>query len=147
MNHLNKKNLGGINIGVTFEMTKGIYERTDKTRKKLSELAKERVGKKNGNWKGGRKKHGLGYIYILKKDHPHANNCGYVFEHRLVMEKHLGRYLRPEEVIHHINEVVEDNRIENLMLFKNQDEHRKYHGKKSIWRKIINFILNIFKNN
>ena len=73
-------------------------------------------GKKHFNWKGGKFKHKLGYIFILKPEHPFANKCGYIREHRLVMEKHLNRYLMLGEIIHHKNGIRDDNRIENLEL-------------------------------
>ena len=87
-------------------------------------------------WKGG-KTTNRGYILILKPTHPNCNKMGYVFEHRLVMEKHLGRYLTPEEIVHHKGtkypiesiENIQDNRIENLRLFSGAGEHKKYHLK------------------
>ena len=77
-------------------------------------------------WKGGRFKTGLGYIQINNPTHPCAGKKGYVYEHRLVMENHIGRYLKPEEIIHHVNGIVDDNRIENLMLFANKAKHNSY---------------------
>lgn len=74
-------------------------------------------------WKGGKIIHKQGYVMIYCPDHPAAIGGGYVFEHRLVMEKHLGRPLLPSEVCHHINGIVDDNRIENLMLFSSQSGH------------------------
>lgn len=75
-------------------------------------------GASNTNWKGGKKRQG-GYIYVLAPpDHPvrgkQKGTRRYIAEHRLVMERHLGRYLDNREQVHHRNGVKDDNRIENL---------------------------------
>jgi len=66
------------------------------------------------------------YIYVKLKDHPNAKG-GWYPEHRLVAEQFLGRYLKPEEVIHHIDLIKDNNNILNLMLFANNKEHMKWH--------------------
>lgn len=51
-------------------------------------------------------------------EHPRAKApTAYVFEHILVMEEMLGRHLHPEESVHHLNGVRDDNRPENLELW------------------------------
>lgn len=67
-----------------------------------------------------------GYILIKLKEHPYADGKGYVREHRLVMEKHIGRYLTENEEVHHINGIKDDNRIENLKLCT-KETHRYLH--------------------
>jgi hypothetical protein len=81
----------------------------------------------NPAWKGGKSKDNDGYIYIKAHEHPYRNARNYVFEHRLIMEKHLGRFLQPWEVLHHKNGIVDDNRIENLTL-TNHPEHARIHN-------------------
>lgn len=73
-------------------------------------------GSRNGMWKGGRVYHKKGYVALKADDHPYRNNAGYVLEHRLVMEKAIGRYLKLDEDVHHINGIKDDNRIENLQI-------------------------------
>ena len=89
-------------------------------------------GKNHSNWKGGKIKDANGYILIMKKEHPFSSKSGYIAEHRLVMEKYLGRYLTKEEIVHHINGIVTDNRIENLELFSRSTHMKLHYNKGSI---------------
>lgn len=48
--------------------------------------------------------------------------------HRVAAEKKIGRKLKPGEVVHHIDGDKHNNDPENLIVFKNQQEHVKYHA-------------------
>ena len=101
-------------------------------RKPLSESTKKKIslansGINNGQWKGGKTHNAEGYVLIKMENHPFSNCRGYMFEHRLIMEKKLGRYLTKKEVVHHINKKESDNRIENLILFPTNKSHMEYH--------------------
>lgn len=84
-----------------------------------------RRGKNNYNWKGGQTITSKGYVFIKQPDHPNANGNDYVFEHRLVMEKKIGRYLYPWETVHHINGIKNDNRDKNLKLLPSNEHNTK----------------------
>ena len=93
---------------------------------KFINMSNARRGEKASNWKGGRKKTNSGYIVILDKQHPRGSTEGYVFEHIVVMERHLGRFIGTDEAVHHINGVKDDNRLENLEVM-GFGEHTRHH--------------------
>lgn len=74
-------------------------------------------GKNNPMWNGGIIKNDHGYILIWQGERKYKKRS------RLIMEEYLSRELTPKEVIHHINGIKIDDRIENLELFKNHSEH------------------------
>jgi len=110
--------------------------RGNKGRKQTDEhknkIAKTRnvfsLAENNPNWKGGRAFHSKGYVWIQSHVHPFRDIRGYILEHRLVVEKQIGRYLLPKEKVHHLGRK-DDNRPQMLMAFVNQAEHLRFeHG-------------------
>lgn len=79
---------------------------------------KKYAGEKSPKWAGGRILLQNGYIErTIPDNHPlKLKGKRYIAEHRFIMEKHIGRYLKPYELMHHLNGNKEDNRIENLAL-------------------------------
>jgi replicative DNA helicase len=79
----------------------------------------------------GTKKTNRGYIMIYRPDWPSSQLTstwrGYVFEHRYVMEAHLGRILEPGETVHHLDGNKENNSIENLVLCRDSGKHQQIH--------------------
>lgn len=90
-----------------------------------------KTGELSPSWKGGKyttKRDG--YVFVYNPDHPHAKKNGqggggYVLEHRLVMEKILGRYLEKHEDVNHINGNKKDNRPENLVIVKHHAHYEE----------------------
>ena len=104
--------------------------------KKMPESAKQKMrenhadfrGEKNGRWKGGRRVDKDGYVLLHLPDHPYRDYHGYVREHRIAMEKHIGRHLLPDEVVHHIDQDKLNNDISNLQIMTPQ-AHMSLHSK------------------
>lgn len=94
---------------------------SDETRCKMSES-------KRIHQSGHRKKRPDGYIHLYFPDYLGSSADGYVMEHVYLMEQHLGRKLNDNEVVHHINKIRDDNRIENLMVMT-KSEHTSMHTK------------------
>jgi hypothetical protein len=82
-----------------------------------------RYGEDNPAWKGGKCTRKDGYVMLWNNE-----LRDYELEHRVIMEKYLGRKLTIKEQVHHINEIKNDNRIENLKLMT-ISEHTKHHSK------------------
>lgn len=87
-----------------------------------------RSGEFASRWIGGKRINHNGYVMIRMPNHPNQVN-GYVFEHRLIMESYIGRYLSKMEVVHHVDHNRQNNKIENLILFANNGEHNLQHRK------------------
>lgn len=107
-------------------------------RERISKLHKGKVVSKETREKmsksmkkggiGHKKKRKDGYITIYFPDHPKSASTGYIMEHILVMECLIGRHLKDDEVVHHINNKRDDNRKENLQLMTFK-EHAGFHMK------------------
>lgn len=117
----------------------GVWDRLspEERQRRISQLRSFGKGPDNPAWKGGRRLDENGYVHILIPEHPFARD-GYVAEHRLVVEQHTRtndadnlllvevdgeKYLSPKTVVHHIDEVRNNNEISNLMLLANQAAH------------------------
>jgi uncharacterized protein (DUF1330 family) len=77
-----------------------------------------------------------GYVEVYSPNHPNKTQRGYVKEHRLMMEKYLGRYLLKNEDVHHINENKQDNRIGNLELLTHSEHTRRHNPIWYRWNKL-----------
>lgn len=73
-------------------------------------------GELSPNWRGGKFSTENGYVRILEVTKPGEGPSRREFEHRLVMERHLGRRLYANETVHHRNGIRSDNDISNLEL-------------------------------
>lgn len=102
--------------------------RAERSKQSLAERYPHgRYGENAPHWRGGRMQMGQGYVRIYMPDHPQANHAGYVAEHRYVMEQKIGRLVKPEEVVDHIDRNRSNNAPENLQLHASRADRVKDH--------------------
>lgn len=101
-------------------------------RSKRTEFKKGQISReKHPQWKGGVHKLTNGYLVENCPGHPRAYR-NEVYQHILVAEKKLGRYLNKGEVVHHLNGIKDDNREENIVVCVNNSEHiRTFHARRN----------------
>lgn len=99
---------------------KQVGQKYSEEHKKNIKIALRKVN--NG---GIRSNQGRGYRQIIVDDyHPRKKDRkggNYIFEHILVMEKEVGRFLEKHEIVHHIDKNKQNNSIENLYLCTGKD--------------------------
>lgn len=113
--------------GETHKYVQEVFLKFDLPRRKKGSA----FGKLNGSYKYGRKIDRDGYVLVsAPAGHPNARlrsgrNTGLIYEHRLLMENYLGRYLTTHEIVDHIDGLRLHNSLDNLRLFENNSEHLK----------------------
>jgi hypothetical protein len=83
------------------------------------------------SWKGRRlelKQGRISAIQVQMPEHPCSNAQGYVYQHRLIIEQELGRYLTDNELVHHLDLDPTNNDLSNLILLNSASEHGRLHS-------------------
>lgn len=97
-----------------------------------------KIGNRHLNWNGGKNQDGRGYVLVYMPNHPFAYKNTYVLEHRLIIEKQIGRYLLPTEEVHHFGKR-SNNKPKMLIAFINKSVHQKFEQGKIINPKEVIF--------
>ena len=133
MLRLYEQGLSLVELGERYQVSEGTI------RNHLEKLGKARRGRgcnrgeKHGSWRGGVHIKKGGHVLLKAPDHPNSNRLGYVPAHRLIVEKALGGFLLPFEVVHHEDHNPSNNELSNLRLFCSRDEHDLYGHPERIW--------------
>jgi len=115
-------------IACLLQVSTSTIERTMRALDLRSLRGRGSPGPRNYFWQGGRHVDRGGYVLVYAPNHPQAAANGCVREHRLVMERLLGRFLEPGEAVHHIDRNRKNNDPSNLRLFSTHSDHMKLHN-------------------
>lgn len=92
-----------------------------------------------------------GYVAIWQPNHPDAWKGGRILEHRLIMEKHLGRRLRHSEHVHHRDGDRQNNAIENLELMSPSQHvglHKRAESRQAkLWKLPLDDLRSMYEKN
>lgn len=67
------------------------------------------------------------YEGVLCSGHPRENRDHMVYVHVLAAEKKLGRFLKSDETVHHIDKNKTNNNLDNLLVFHTKGDHTSFH--------------------
>jgi len=100
---------------------------SEKSKQKMRKIRKSKnyIGENHPSWKGGKYKTTEGYIAIYLPKYPHCIKKNYAYEHRIIVERYINRYLKSKEQVHHLGER-DDNRPHMLMAFVDRKAHRRF---------------------
>jgi len=84
-------------------------------------------GPSHWSWRGGQYRDAGGYVRVRCPGHPNAGKNGYVLEHRKVAAELIGRPLRSDEEVHHVDGDKTNNAPENLVVIP-RGKHQKLHA-------------------
>lgn len=100
-----------------------------KAQLRASASTRDISGDRNPNWKGGLVRGVNGRMLVYCPGDPEAKHLGgsHALRYRIIAREKLGRPLRPDEVVHHVNGDPTDDRPGNLAVMT-QQEHTALHA-------------------
>ena len=108
--------------------------------RRLSNLKSFPKGENHPNWIGGEILTEHGYV-LVREEHPFSNDS-YVQQHRLIVEEWMRcnfpehefmvkvdkmPYLKKSTIVHHRDEIKDNNELDNLIIMRSQGIHLSWH--------------------